>query len=629
MADHKPAPLQRLRTFADDVNRARAEQNLAKAQATDLPQTPPRPPQTTTPIAVEQTGLRSETAAEKIDSLEAELDAATADAEIPPFHYLRETSAIASDYTDEKVMLDDAHTLKQPTKAPPIQEPTLDIKSESIKPYIPQPASLKNKKKETFNSEDSIQELEEGMIVTDQKRNRFKLVPAIVQSIKNWFTETKDKLQHQQKTSPTVTNIDQRESVIQAAAANAKLVPEDDYESTTKRLKTQERETSTTDTISITEPLPEQTPTWSPSNDPENTLTPEVELPAEVLAPEIPEPLAEPDVPPEPEPATPELEPKPVQTPAQLTGWQHYVGDEEADKLEIPSPTTLPETAPPKSEEVVPIVEPTDLEVDEKPEVPVPEVVPPQQTRILSTAEQNTSESNPRFNRNPIPEYRLNKLGRPVPKKQGTPYLTLAAVIIVAIILGTGVSVWFFTRTIEPTIVTSTVPTDTLLESPKATPLPLPGNRTLLYNAVETALQGGSSGLSEFYPTIGEGTATAELVLSTMAINAPGSMQRAVTSISFGGYDATDPVIVMRFTSFDTMFAGMLAWENSMSSDLAPLFGPATITTTLDSRVNNRDVRVLSNPQNEDVLVYGFITRNTLLIAPNRNTFSAVAPLVR
>ena len=70
-------------------------------------------------------------------------------------------------------------------------------------------------------------------------------------------------------------------------------------------------------------------------------------------------------------------------------------------------------------------------------------------------------------------------------------------------------------------------------------------------------------------------------------------------------------------------------WEGAMSADLAPLFGPSTITKSLDSKINNRDVRVLIDPFNSDVIVYGFLDRNTLLITNSRETFSVIATLAQ
>jgi len=88
----------------------------------------------------------------------------------------------------------------------------------------------------------------------------------------------------------------------------------------------------------------------------------------------------------------------------------------------------------------------------------------------------------------------------------------------------------------------------------------------------------------------------------------------------------------------------MLAWEGTLSADLAPLFG-APVTESFDPTARTTDqvrtaffrdtiagnvsARLLVDRNNTDRLVYGFIKPNLILIAPNQDTFELVAPLVQ
>jgi Flp pilus assembly secretin CpaC len=134
-----------------------------------------------------------------------------------------------------------------------------------------------------------------------------------------------------------------------------------------------------------------------------------------------------------------------------------------------------------------------------------------------------------------------------------------------------------------------------------------------------------------------------QTIFTALELRAPGSFTRSVQEITFGGYNGTDPFILMKVTDFDTAFGGMLAWEPAMSTDLSPLFGipvtesfdPYARTDTQirsaffrDTVIANKSVRVLVDAQDTERLMYAFVQPNIILITTNQATFSAIAPLV-
>ena len=152
----------------------------------------------------------------------------------------------------------------------------------------------------------------------------------------------------------------------------------------------------------------------------------------------------------------------------------------------------------------------------------------------------------------------------------------------------------------------------------------------------------------QIYPTIRTEEnivipADAKMILATLSLRAPGSFTRAITDITFGSLNGTEPFILIKATNFDTAFGGMLDWEPDMSADLSPLFGlpvtqsfdPYARTDTQirsaffrDTIVSNKSVRVLVDAQDNERLLYAFVTPNIILIAPNTETFNTIQPLV-
>ncbi|HQU07754.1 MAG: hypothetical protein B7X04_02620 [Parcubacteria group bacterium 21-54-25] len=104
----------------------------------------------------------------------------------------------------------------------------------------------------------------------------------------------------------------------------------------------------------------------------------------------------------------------------------------------------------------------------------------------------------------------------------------------------------------------------------------------------------------------------------------------------------TRPFFLLHVASYDAAFAGMLSWERTMATDLAPLYPPyptatSTATTTVrissgaatassfvDEVVANHDTRVLRDAAGRSIMLYGFRDKNTVIIARNAAAFTAI-----
>lgn len=100
------------------------------------------------------------------------------------------------------------------------------------------------------------------------------------------------------------------------------------------------------------------------------------------------------------------------------------------------------------------------------------------------------------------------------------------------------------------------------------------------------------------------------------------------------------PFLIFKTGFYDSTFAGMLAWEKTMASDLVGVFTKenpqATSTANIgeklgdwndtfeDKVVKNKDVRILKDSSGKTILLYSFINKETLIITTNEETFNEI-----
>ncbi len=161
--------------------------------------------------------------------------------------------------------------------------------------------------------------------------------------------------------------------------------------------------------------------------------------------------------------------------------------------------------------------------------------------------------------------------------------------------------------------------------------------------AYKTRASSTPEGLTVFVPISG-----GELV-DALALPAPDILLRSLLPESTVGVmriqGETAPFFLLRTASYERSFAGMLAWEARIATDLSMWYAPLpptpepTGTSTLptvvrtpasqgfrDIVIEARDARVLRDQEGRAILVYGYHDKETLIIARNEASF---AELVR
>ena len=123
---------------------------------------------------------------------------------------------------------------------------------------------------------------------------------------------------------------------------------------------------------------------------------------------------------------------------------------------------------------------------------------------------------------------------------------------------------------------------------------------------------------------------------AALGIELPAQLVQGLGDSFFFGVHTVDnnaPLLVLPVTDYSLAFAGMLAWEPRMNTDLAPIFTPVPALITgsdgvptkrlfQDDVMRNFDVRELKNDSGAVVLYYSFPTPNILVIAESPYTFT-------
>lgn len=429
----------------------------------------------------------------------------------------------------------------------------------------------------------------EGTIVSDKRRKRFRLLPAIGTAMSDWANDTKSNLT-KKEASATVTKAESRIDTLKAAALASHQVPQDDHGAVVKRLTEVPRTTVSTG-ANIKAATTVAAPTWKHVAD---GVT--------VEEPEAPEPARRAQI-----PVTDPSTPKPA-----------------------PAPIAVPETKTP---------------VASLPAMHTPAPV----TRLVPPAEQFRTPA-PMLTQEPVPapeQPAPRTFAAPTPSRR-TMTLMFTAVILGASMLGIGATtLWYIGTKPAPDTAVRTLSAPSLFATELQTPIALNPDRIVTLNELLGATLNTTETQQLYVTTEDEAgmvrPAEASEILTGLSFRVPGNFSRSIRAMSFGSYVGQHPFIVMRSSDFSTAFAGMLAWETTMSADLMPLFGsavnesfdPTARTATQvraaffrDTIMANLSTRVLVDSTNTERIVYGFVKPNIILIAPNEATFTAIAPLI-
>ena len=223
---------------------------------------------------------------------------------------------------------------------------------------------------------------------------------------------------------------------------------------------------------------------------------------------------------------------------------------------------------------------------------------------------------------------------RPAPPAQtvsARPFVIAGVLMMLIIAIGGSSIFWFAQRSPQDTGTIARIPTFIAINA--QTPVQFSGNRADLLSALQTGITESTKvGVSQIYPTNDMESPAAVATSDFMYVldpRAPGSFIRNLGDEMMFGAVGSAPYFILKTTSFDSAFAGMLEWEPFMSADFTPLFG-STVRRTLntqsrttdqtstayfvDDTVGNIDVRILYDESGAERIVYAFTDSRTLVI---------------
>jgi hypothetical protein len=228
---------------------------------------------------------------------------------------------------------------------------------------------------------------------------------------------------------------------------------------------------------------------------------------------------------------------------------------------------------------------------------------------------------------------------------------TVAIIFSVALLLLIGLAaLWGVASVMNQKTGTPSIPTSSILFAEQSVVLPLDGRspddlKQTLGAARKSAATLGS--ITRVIPTIATSSSNGTLAnrpatfaefMHALGITPPQELLRALGNDFFFGIHTVDknaPIIVVPVTSYDHAFAGMLTWEDSINTDLAPVFtavpaltkdqnGLPVKRTFQDLVMRNYDVRALEDDNGQIQMYYSFPTQNILVLAESPYSFTEI-----
>ena len=457
-----------------------------------------------------------------------------------------------------------------------------------------------------------------GTIVTDKKKESDSVLDVIQDAAGEWGGDraraVKQKLDTFKKPeAPKVTPGTERKEVLQKAVHSAKAITHDDHKVVLQRIKTlqQDAERVTGKPFVIKEKDPNAKVSWThtssedaPAPETSNTYVRREQITnsgadAGAVAPHVTEHAA------------------------------GTLGDY-TDKGTSESVTRGDMTTKGVSQSIAP-----NTDVRTTPTPPKQEVVEDAQTAAIAPQQNiapevpQQTQPTPKTTGPEAPQPSTPLAPVPAPQQSSSLFRTFRIVGIALFILAfagslIGGGMYFSISTptdTEPIVVSQFLGTDDIVS------IPLPTDRiTLLNQLAETAADIDTATEIQLTQETAGATrpATAAAFFAVLQSGAPEALIRSIDPQMTLGVSQGEPFMVFAVDSFDIAFAGTLAWEETISNDLAPFFGGATTGSFVDETIGLYHTRVLYDADGVERIRYSFVTNNILIITTNTNTLSAL-----
>lgn len=441
-----------------------------------------------------------------------------------------------------------------------------------------------------------------AVTIKDAKKARFRLFPAIFSAIKGWFAEQKSKQEAKKTPLYSVPDTSRRKGVIQKATSKTGKITSADHLSIHERVRQRKERAVPKTPVTI----------WTANTEPGF-------------------PLLE-----APEAAVSNVKVVPKKSFRTTTA----VVKEEIKVVPAPAPITP--IAPTVNEPVVPETKTVELEVPTA--VPViAKVETPQQIPVTIELPEDQVVEEVMYETESEPTESVTKL-KPTNLREwlfsiNTNTISIGiAGLCFALLLVSGVTYVWYKNQPEPQI---------LVEEAQ----PILANTPLIQ------IYGQGLEAKELYKTITDNKPTdetaishlifiadqmtkanlkPEFLLEQLELTLDGSFSRSINNIYFGTTGNKASFIIFQVSDQNTAQGGMLAWENSLYQETQAFFNhdyrndPGSIKTAVfsDSIIGDTDVRILKTLAGAEMLVYGLVNRETIIITTDSETFTRLTNLI-
>jgi hypothetical protein len=444
----------------------------------------------------------------------------------------------------------------------------------------------------------------DATVITDTKSARFKLLPSIIDSIQRWFKQLARNRSRKKTPTYTVPETERRKGVIQRATTKTGTIFSADSETLReqirqRRLEEAAKRTSAENAETVWTPFTEtgfpllEAPDEAPANNVQN-VTVEYKRKPQFIEPSI-----------KPEPPRPYVPPAAAIPP---TKQQVEPIRKTSDELAAESRWSAIEEVPPEPIPQERVAAITDNEA-------------PQRLTVESEAEMPEDL--------PVTVYPVRRIRRRKFSFTDTNTLTLtilACLLAVAAIAFATYSI-FIKETAD--VQQRSLPEQVLKQAKFVPVTPAASDIAIFSEFVGSTIASSSAGLVEYAIITPSGEEiAAEYLFSILGFQTMPSLRQSLSSLRFASINNSEPLLILNFTDVDTVRGGLLAWEDTMASDLTGLFGIETQATPLftDETIAGVDVRIFKD-NGETIVVYGFLNENTAFIAGNFADFAQLVQL--
>jgi hypothetical protein len=531
-----------------------------------------------------------------------------------------------------RTFANDLNTARQNSSAPativgaPVSEPKKEVKTapkkenlneDGIKPLTPIPSfTLKkelesladNKPKSVFADNKSADfvvdvdnaDAESATVITDTKKDRFKLLPAIAASIKSWFKTKQTERIKNKAPKYTVADSKTRKNVIQKATSKSGRLATADFTSIQERIK-QRRKALEDSLKKNTEDEPETF--WSAKTEPGFLLLESPEAPVIKNVQVVEKKTFK------------NISPKPITTESvSLTAAPDKQGI-----IEVPTPVTPPAVedsikTSPEPEPESPVIVPKPATITSLEENAETAAQPEQQNATDEIIHEETGSSTD-FNEEEVEKVDLKtKLLRLD--------TNLASILVVVILVATtiaGLFVYFSIKEQAP-LLQQTAETPSLLTNSK----PVVGLPTSQNQLKETLQSNRNSGQVTEIVLVDNNNAVVSPRNIFISLGLTGlAITDQARSLHFGLTQNQEYYIGVKVSDSRSALGAMLQWERSLLNETALYFNNIAETDGrfFDGSLAGVDVRVFRSSSGSELLIYG-IKNNVLIITKDSRSFS-------